>query len=60
LFDESEESNESLHRISFENENHSYSTSDWKLYLLCVYASFLEHVSKYAMTLLGFMLPPRA
>lgn len=31
-----------------------------KLYLVCVYSSFLEHVSKYAMTLLGFMLPPRA
>lgn len=25
-----------------------------------MYSSFLEHISKYAMTLLGFMLPPRA
>lgn len=43
--------------MEIENDFHSNSKDDFKLYTICLLSAFLEQVSKYAMTLIGFCLP---
>jgi Na+-driven multidrug efflux pump len=43
--------------LEIENEAHSNNKDDLKLFIVCLYSSFLDQTSKYAMTLIGFFLP---